>query len=191
MRHQAGHDGFTLLELMIAVLLLGLMAGAAIPNFMSYQARSRRTEAFSNLSAIERLQSGYFAEADDYAATDNSFPDPAAHNTSNGGDLGIIKMPWDAASASAFAEVGWAPEGRIFYAYEIASPNSAGFGCACTLCFTASAFGDVDGDGQVSAVMLAKPDAADGVTACGSLDGTFGPPTTFNEVAINGLGDDY
>jgi len=44
--------GFTLIELMIVVAIIGILAAIAIPNFMRFQARARQSEAKANLKAI-------------------------------------------------------------------------------------------------------------------------------------------
>ncbi len=58
-RHQRG---FSLVELMIVVAIIGVLAAIAIPNFMRYQARAKQSEAKSNLVAIHTGQIAYFAE---------------------------------------------------------------------------------------------------------------------------------
>jgi type IV pilus assembly protein PilA len=61
--------GFTLIELMIVVAIIGILAAIAIPNFMNYQCKARQSEAKSNLGAIRTAQEVYFAEKNNYAAT--------------------------------------------------------------------------------------------------------------------------
>ena len=105
--------GFTIIELMIVVGIIGVLAAIAIPNFVTYQARTRRSEAFTNLAGVARSQASYLAEEDGYFES-APFPDFSAIP----GGLGTKKMSWDADSEAAYAGLGWKPEGDVFYSYE-------------------------------------------------------------------------
>src|SRR2546422_8912997 len=61
-RHIKGDRGFTLIELMIVVAIIGILAAIAIPNFMTYQAKARQSEAKVNLGGIFTTATSYFAE---------------------------------------------------------------------------------------------------------------------------------
>jgi len=58
--------GFTLIELMIVVAIIGILAAIAIPNFLKFQAKSKQSEAKSNLGAIFTGQTSYFGEQNTY-----------------------------------------------------------------------------------------------------------------------------
>ena len=60
--------GFTLIELMIVVAIIGILAAIAIPNFMNYQCKAKQSEAKSSLGNIRSMQEAYFAEWDTYSA---------------------------------------------------------------------------------------------------------------------------
>jgi len=64
-------NGFTLIELMIVVAIIGILAAIAIPNFMRFQARARQTEAKSNLKGLFTASvANYYAEKEDFASGD-------------------------------------------------------------------------------------------------------------------------
>ncbi len=60
------HRGFTLIELMIVVAIIGILAAIAIPNFVKFQCRSKQSEAKSNLKALYTAEQAYRGEYDTY-----------------------------------------------------------------------------------------------------------------------------
>lgn len=186
--------GFTLIELMITVAIIGILATIAIPAFINYQNKSRRSEAFANLSAIVKLEKSYYGSYDVYADTYSggaaSWPGPMA------GTLGPSKRSWTTAAQNAFAEIGFNPEGSVFYDYEV----NTGMNCASKECFTATAYGDVDGDSQLSVVQYVQP-SPDGstlegtsITVMGLTSYPFEPVTgriREREVAVNYSADEF
>ena len=80
--------GFTLIELMIVVAIIGILAAIAIPDFLRFQAKAKQSEAKTNLGAIFTTQVAYFGEQNTYAG-----------------------------SALCFNLLAWGPEGDNLYAY--------------------------------------------------------------------------
>jgi type IV pilus assembly protein PilA len=65
-----GKKGFTLIELMIVVAIIGILAAIAIPNFLKFQAKSKMSEAKTNLGAIYTGQLSFFGEQNSYGNFD-------------------------------------------------------------------------------------------------------------------------
>jgi type IV pilus assembly protein PilA len=170
--------------------LIGVLSAIAIPNWLQYQAKARRSEAFSNVRGIATAEKSFQAERDSFFEA-GAFPDATLY-----GGLSADTMPWDGASQAAYADLGWSPEGEVRYSYEV---NAGSTGCSCNQCFTASGHGDVDGDGTRSAVMYVHPQVIGGVLVeCPSGLGGFGTPVRkfgggkiYDEVAINRSTDEF
>jgi len=63
-----GKKGFTLIELMIVVAIIGILAAIAIPNFLRFQAKSKQSEAKTNLGGIFTAQTAYLSENNRYGS---------------------------------------------------------------------------------------------------------------------------
>jgi prepilin-type N-terminal cleavage/methylation domain-containing protein len=176
--------GFTMIEMMVAVAIIGLLASVSIPAFQNYQNRSRRAEAFSNLAGIAKLEKSYFSEYSAYVAV---APQPAGAPSST-------KLPWDPAADAAYGQVGFHPDGAVFYTYDINVDTSQ---CPQQDCFTATAYGDADSDLQLALVMYVQPSAT-GAVSLNALFPGLGLPLDpingsqrINEVAVNYQADLY
>ena len=62
------NKGFTLIELMIVVAIIGILAAIAIPNFLKFQCKSKQSEAKTNLAGIFTSEKSFFGEYNTYAS---------------------------------------------------------------------------------------------------------------------------
>lgn len=61
--------GFNLIELMIVIAIVALLATLAVPSFMKFLAKAKRSEAHVQLRSLYLAQKAYWAENGTYTAT--------------------------------------------------------------------------------------------------------------------------
>ena len=80
MLRSRGRKGFTLVELAVVIIIIGILAAFAVPRFLDSVERSKAGEAFNYLAAVRSAQERYQIRqgtyADDIAKLDIQMTDP-------------------------------------------------------------------------------------------------------------------
>lgn len=155
-------EGFTLIELMIVVAIIGILAAIAIPAFINYVKRSKTTEASVQIKAMYQGAATYYqGEMAGRAVVMVGTVAQVTRCTVLGGtpttnivaSMGSQKTVLDwTAQDPAFAAIGFNPADPIYYQYLIAGGDGmcADMTTAPASLYTFRATGDLDDDGVLS-----------------------------------------
>ncbi len=136
----------SLIEIMFAVAIIGILAAIAIPLFSSYQLRSKTAEAKTNLGVLRVLEHSYYSEHDQFLTV---VPEPPVLPGTT---------PTNFNESAGFFPLGFSPEGQVYFSYGVAvSVDTTGY--------TADAGADLDGDGFPQFWAFAMPDGGGAITA--------------------------
>jgi prepilin-type N-terminal cleavage/methylation domain-containing protein len=73
--------GFTLIELMIVVVIIGILAAVAVPAYFNHILRSRQADAYHNLLDIKAAQEVVYSLENNYATADTALHNITPANT--------------------------------------------------------------------------------------------------------------
>lgn len=138
--------GFTIIELMIVVTIIGLLSSIAIPEFVRFSRRAKSSERDVSIGAIMRtlndhwINKGVFPGGTQVLALPTNPPyGPSAQ--ADGG-----RKPFDETLGS-WSELNWRPHGTLYFHYTLAGSASTG-----VIFITAES--DLDNDGFPSRRMV-------------------------------------
>lgn len=173
-RARAAH-GFTLVELMIVVALLGILAAIAIPRFTDYMLRAKNVEAITNVKNMYKGASSYFHAEN--RGKSHFLPAPTGYTPSgrmpSSVKYNIMEVlrefdKSDSPYGPTWIALGWAPTMDFYYAYSFyhncgAAQCPEGTGEASSI-----AIGDLDGDGKYS-IFVRTGRVLEGVLTSGNI----------------------
>jgi type IV pilus assembly protein PilA len=163
--------GFTLIELMIVVAIIGILAAIAIPNFLRYQMRAKFSELRTNVEAIMKSENAL--RQSERQACPNAATGVYVTFTQipAGVTPGANKAVWVAADLAAASALDWVVQGATYGVYNattgaqpvvvapIINTCPAGTGYFTNLGNTIAVGGvsDIDADGVLALVAAWNP----------------------------------
>lgn len=164
--------GFTLIELMIVVAILGILAAVAIPAFLNYMKRSKTSEASINIKTIMDGAITYFDA--EHGTKSHYLPATVPltpSDVSKGEKNDIATHLTDFTGEETWKALGFAPDRDFYYSYSFVQDCADDEACTDDNTAEVIAKGDLDADGEVS-VFSRTATVTEGALVAASLEKT-------------------
>ena len=140
--------GFTLIELMIVVAIIGILAAVAIPAFLEYMKRAKTTEASLSLNKIGKAAKRVRGEIGTFpVATGAMLPHASGTCCGDSGGTSAVNNKCTPVPNSFLADPAW---GQLEFSVDEPSQYSYSYVPSTGDSFTSYASGDTDCDGVLA-----------------------------------------
>ncbi len=130
--------GFTLIELMVVISIIGILAALAVPSYQQFLLRAKRAELSMHIDAIRVVEEAYRAEWEVFTSC-TLMPTTVPGRQA-------VDFPANETTNFDWNLLGWVADGQVYGQYDVTANALPGQ----LATFTSNGFADIDGDGNLS-----------------------------------------